>query len=118
RRYDFGGQGPPLQKDLRLTQRPLQFLGRSSAFAQLRRDRETAATGFAVHSRRARRSRPAIWELTPAISCRRGCRRFPWFSFPGRHGFRTTPSLCDLCRSSLVLRELAFSFRASFPFRW
>ena len=29
--------------------------------------------------------------LQPAISCLRGCRRFPWFSFPGRHGFRTTP---------------------------
>ena len=30
-----------------------------------------------------------------AISCLRACRRFPWFSFPGRHGFRTIPGSCD-----------------------
>jgi len=52
------------------------------------------------------------------ISCQPACTQFPWFSFPGRHGFRTTPSSCDLCRSSLAVRELAFSFPASFPFRW
>src|SRR5436305_12902562 len=50
--------------------------------------------------------------LASAIFFRRVCRRFPWFSFPGRHGFRTTPSSCDLCQSSLAVRVLAFSFLA------
>ena len=80
----------PLPEDLRLAQPPLQ----------------------------SESARPAGRLLPPAISCLRGCKRFPSFSFPDRHGFRTTPSACDLCRSSLTIRELAFSFRASFPFRW
>ena len=52
-----------------------------------------------------------------ATSFLRVCTRSPWFSFPGHHGFRTTRAACDLCRRSSALRGLAFSFRASFPFR-
>ena len=83
------------------------------------RPQESNARRFsAVRDRSTEYLRLTQPPLQCPISCQPVCRRFPWFSFPGRHGSRTIPSSCDLCRSSVAIRELAFSFRASFPFRW